>query len=155
MTTTGPRPADPARQPSLDDPDTGPFWRAAARHELCFPVCDACGTVVFYPRAHCPRCLGRDLTWQRSAGRGEVYSATTVRSSRDPAFRDLVPYVLALVDLDEGVRMLTHVLADDPDRVRIGARVRVEWQRCGETSLPVFRLDHGATGVRNGDGGAR
>ena len=132
-------PADVSRQPSLEDPDTGPFWRAAADHELRYPVCDTCGTVVFYPRAHCPHCLGRELTWHRSEGRGHVYSCTTVRSSRDPAFRSLAPYVVALVDLDEGFRLLTHVVTDGA-AVAIGARVTVDWQPCGETSLPVFRL---------------
>lgn len=139
--------ADPSRAPSLDDPDTAPFWAAAAERRLSYPTCDACGAVVFYPRGHCPRCLGRELTWHDSAGEGVVYSRTVVRNSRDPVFRDLAPYVIALVDLAEGFRMFSHVVGSPPEEVAVGARVVLAWQPCGPTNLPVFRLrDAGGDG---------
>lgn len=126
--------------PSLDDPDTGQFWQAVQDHRLTYQVCDRCTGVVFYPRAHCTHCGTDRLTVHESAGSGTVYSYTTVRQTPDRAFRPELPYVVAFVDLDEGFRLLTHVLPAS-DEVRIGQRVRLTWQDVGEVTLPVFHPD--------------
>ena len=127
--------------PSLDDPDSAPFWRATKEHVLRYQRCDDCGTIVFFPRRHCTGCLGSALSWHTAAGEGQIYSFSVVRLSRHPFFRTQVPYAVALVDLDEGFRMLSNILASgDPGAVlTIGQRVLVEWEDHGELSFPVFR----------------
>jgi uncharacterized OB-fold protein len=127
--------------PRFPEPDTEPFWRATASHELCYQVCRACGAVVFYPRGHCTRCAGRELEWKVSKGEGTVYTFTVVRQNGHPFFSTQVPYAIALIDLDEGFRMMSNVvgLADPGREMRVGMRVRVSWEDHGEISLPLFR----------------
>jgi len=110
-----------------------PFWEAAARKELVMQQCATCGNVQFYPRPMCLECRGTDLGWTAVSGDATVYSMTTVHVQIDP---DLVPpYVVALVDLDEGPRLLTNIDGD----VEIGVRVRVAWRdRDDAPPLPVF-----------------
>ena len=134
MTTQAQRPL-----PRFPEPDTEPFWRATKDHELRYPVCTACGGVVFYPRRHCPHCGSLELRWETSKGEGTIYTFSVVRQNRHPAFAPLVPYVVAWIDLDEGVRLLSNVVGVAPEEVRVGQRVRVTWEDHGEVSLPLFR----------------
>ena len=99
--------------PSLADPDTGPFWQATKAHELRYQVCDDCNTVVFYPRRHCTGCVGGALSWRTSKGEGAIYSYSVVQLSRHPFFGQKIPYAVALIDLDEGFRMLSSVVGVD------------------------------------------
>src|ERR671930_493823 len=123
--------AAPRPQPRFPEPDTQPFWEATKRHEL-----------IFYPRRHCPACGSLDTTWHLSTGEGTVYTFSVVVQSRNPAFADLGPYVLAYVDLDEGFRMMTNIIGvpDPVNTMRCGMRVRVCWQDQdeGQVSLPMF-----------------
>jgi uncharacterized OB-fold protein len=132
LMTNGERPL-----PDLSDPDTGAFWRAAQDHRLTYQVCAKCGRVVFYPRAHCPHCASQDLHGHDSEGRGTLYSYTVIRQTPHQAFQDDVPYIVALVDLDEGFRLLTH-LQSDPELAEVGQRVSLEWISRGGIELPVF-----------------
>lgn len=100
-----------------------PFWAAAAAGRLVLPVCDACGHHIWYPRSWCPVCGGDEVTWTEESGRGTVYASTVVRKAMGP-WRDAAPYVVAYVELDEGPRILTNVVTDDPGAVRIGDAVR-------------------------------
>jgi uncharacterized OB-fold protein len=127
--------------PRLPEPDTQTFWQATREHRLVYQRCAACGAVVFYPRQHCTRCGGDRLQWQAAAGEGTIYTFTLIRQNGHPFFKERLPYVLALVDLDEGFRLMTHVVGvDDPDRdVHVGQRVRLDWEDQGELALPVFR----------------
>ena len=124
--------------PTTHDPDTGPFWAATAEHRLTYQVCRACSGVVFYPRAHCTHCTSTDLEWRDSAGSGTIYTYSIVRDNRVPGFAELVPYVVAYVDVDEGFRMLTRIVGVDVDAVHVGDRVQVRWNDQGEVSLPEF-----------------
>lgn len=128
----------PRPQPRFPEPDTEPFWDATKNHELTYQVCDE-GHVVFYPRAHCPGCGSRSLEWKASKGEGEIYSFSVVRLNRHPAFAPLVPYAVAYVDLDEGFRILTNVVNADLESLKVGQRVKVDWedQESG-ISLPLF-----------------
>lgn len=130
--------ASAAPLPSTEDPDTGPFWKATAEHRLTYQVCRDCGGVVFYPRGHCTHCTSTDLEWRDSAGRGAIYTYSVVRDNRMPGFAELVPYVVAYVDLDEGFRLLTRIVGVDVDQAVVGARVEVRWNDQGEVSLPEF-----------------
>ena len=96
--------------------------------------CAACAAWVFYPRPRCSTCLSDALEWHTVSGRGTVYSYTVARQATHPAFAAEVPQLLAIVELDEGVRVTTTMVDVDPDDLRIGLPV-----------APVF--DHGDDGI--------
>lgn len=116
---------------------SAPFWRAASEGRLDMQFCPRCARYVHYPRPLCPGCLGR-LDWRTLSGRGTVYSFTVVHRAPSREFAD-VPYTLALVDLEEGPRLLARV-SDDPERVHFGADVVVQFERRGEFAVPVVAL---------------
>ena len=122
--------------PTLLEPDTQPFWEATKNHELRYQVCDDCDKIVFYPRRHCPHCMGLNLSWKTSQGEGSVYTYTVIRQIGHPAFRERAPYIVAWIDLDEGFRMLSTIVSDE---ITIGQRVRVTWDdQENDISLPLF-----------------
>jgi len=120
-----------------------PFWDAAKEHRLVFQRCRLCGTSVFYPRDTCPgpKCFGvGTLDWVESSGKGRVYSFTILYQPAHPSFADDVPYVLAIIEMDEGWRMDSNVINIDPTAVRIGMRVEVAWEDVTpEFTLPKFQ----------------
>ena len=115
-----------------------PFWEALEEGGLRLPWCPRCQAAVYYPRALCPRCHATDLDWIEASGRGRVYSHTTVRRPTRPFGTD-APFVVALVDLAEGARMLARITGVAPEEVRIGMAVTVGVTRVGELAVPVFR----------------
>jgi uncharacterized protein len=118
------------------DPTTAPFWRAAREHRLLVQRCRPCGTHQFYPRPFCLSCLAEDPEWVEASGHATVYSKTTVRIPVIPEMTP--PYVVAVVTLDEGPRLTTNLIGDEPE---IGDRVTVTWrERADLPPLPVFRL---------------
>ncbi len=122
--------------PAYGDPLTVPFWDAAARRELLVQRCRACGHHQFYPRPFCLACESPDVEWTRAAGTGTIYSMTTVHMQTAPELEP--PYVVAIIALDEGPRLMTTIIGGSS---RIGDRVRVAWrQREGLPPLPVFRV---------------
>ena len=132
----------PARPlPRLDEADTGDFWRKTRDKVLAYQHCEDCGANVFYPRRHCTGCLGSNLTWQASAGEGTIYTFSVVRQSYHPFFRTLVPYAVAWIDLDEGVRILSNItgVTDPGAELAIGQRVRVTWEEHEELCIPLFQ----------------
>ena len=120
-----------------------PFWDAAKEHRLVFQRCRLCGTAVFYPRDVCPgpECFGiGTLDWVEATGKGRIYSFTINYQAPHPAFADDVPYVLAIIEMDEGWRMDSNVINIDPKDVRIGMPVEVSWDDVTpEISLPKFQ----------------
>ena len=129
-------------QPRFPEPDTQPFWDATRENKLMYQVCNGCSGVIFYPRAHCPSCGGLENTWKESTGNGTVYTYSVVMQSRHTAFKDLGPYAVAYVDLDEGFRLMTNIVnVKDPIHdISCGMKVKVFWhnQGDGEISLPMF-----------------
>ncbi len=124
--------------PRIDEESRG-WWEALARHELYFQRCRDCGTKRLYPRALCPSCLSSATEWVRASGRGTVYSFTVTHQNQAPGFRDELPYVLAIVELEEGVRLMTNVVGAAPDAVRIGMPVQVVFDDVTpEITLPKF-----------------
>jgi uncharacterized OB-fold protein len=93
------------------------------RHELKLQKCGGCGAFIYYPRPRCPHCLSENLEWRNVSGRGKLYSYTVVRRASSRAFAD-GPYVLAIVELDEGPRMTTNLMAE-PEKIKIGMPVTV------------------------------
>lgn len=116
--------------------DTRPFWDACNRGELQVQQCRACGHRQFYPRGLCQRCKSEDLAWQPAEPRGHVYSFTIVHRAPTLAFRADVPYVIALVDLEAGVRMMMNVVNCDPESVAIGMPVNIVFEQRGEQAVP-------------------
>jgi uncharacterized OB-fold protein len=127
--------------PRLDEHDTSEFWRATRNKELKYQKCDDCGTLVFYPRRHCTGCTSGHLAWHVASGKGTVYTYSVVRQSYHPFFRNLIPYAVAWIDLDEGPRILSNIVGvDDPLLdVKIGQRVEVEWEEHDQLCIPLFR----------------
>ena len=123
---------------------TMPFWEAAARGSLVRPVCDACGRSFFTPQWACPHCHSEQWDYVPSDGRGVVYSATVVHRGPDETWA--TPYVLAVVDLDEGWTMLSRLAVDpaaEPNARYLGRRVSavfVDEERPPYRRLPVFAL---------------
>jgi len=135
----------------IADAVTQPFWDGCRDGRLLLQHCADCGAWQFYPRIVCVACLGRDLDWLPAAGTGTVYSKTVARRAVNPVFEGRIPLVVALVDLDEGPRMMTDIIVADPDAVRIGDRVEVAFTEVDAgVVLPTFRpvqskeaADHG------------
>jgi hypothetical protein len=108
--------------------------------ELRLQKCSSCGAVQFYPRAYCTTCRSADLRWQPASGDGLVYSYTVVRRAPSKALQEHAPYVLAVVELAEGPRVMTNIVGCDPADVRIEQPVRLEFASWnGEEPRPVFR----------------
>ncbi|ODV12258.1 MAG: hypothetical protein ABT20_04150 [Rubrivivax sp. SCN 70-15] len=114
--------AKPVPQP---DGISRPYWEGAILGEFRYQRCQACGKAQFYARNVCVHCHGRELAWQVAAGGGRIASFSVIHRAPIPAFAGDAPYVLALVDLDEGFRFMCNVLRCDPASVRIGMPVRV------------------------------
>ena len=119
---------------AFGDAITAPFWEAARERRLLVQRCRDCGRHQFYPRPFCLACGGTALEWVPSKGLATVHALTTVRIAVIPELQP--PYVVALVELDEGPRMTTNIVGG---ACRIGDRVRVAWrERSDLPPLPVF-----------------
>jgi len=116
------------------------FWDAAKRHELLVPRCRKCNSFFWYPRPACPKCWEEDWEWVAVKGTGRVHTFTIVRQPQNPSFNDDVPYVYAIIQLDEGVRMISNVIkCKVPDDVKVDMRVKVVFDDVtSEWSLPKF-----------------
>jgi uncharacterized protein len=115
-----------------------PYWDGAKRGELLFQRCGDCGHITHTPALVCAYCSSRNLSWERSAGTGNVYSWTTVWRPQTPAFT--VPYTAIIVDMDEGWQMLSNLIGCEDDEPHVDMRVEVEFHPISdEITLPYFR----------------
>jgi uncharacterized OB-fold protein len=120
-------------------PEAAPYWEGARQGKLLLQRCGACSRVRFYPRALCPTCWSDRVGWIEASGRGHVHSFTVIHRPPAPAFASQVPYVVALIDLEEGPRMMANVVGDGARDVRIDDAVRVAFEeRAGGFMLPQF-----------------
>jgi len=132
--------------PDVDWPPTREFWAAAARGALAIPCCDACGRYVWYPDGACRSCGASASTWTRVSGRGRLFSWSVVRRAFIPELGGDVPYVPALVAIDEdpAVRLVTRMVDCDPHALRVDMPVRVVFRPLrfadvsGEVVAPLF-----------------
>ena len=123
-------------------PWSKPFWEAAKRHKLMIQTCNDCGLKIFYPRKYCPDCWSANLGWFEASGRGKVFSYSITMAGVEERFAEDLPFVLALVDLEEGIRMMTNIVECKPDEVSIGMDVKVTFRDVtDEFSLPMFKLN--------------
>lgn len=115
-----------------------PFWEAAASQRLVLQYCTRTGRFQHYPRPVSIYCGGRELEWREVSGKGTLYAFTVTRRP-PPAFEGQAPYVVALVDLDEGVRFMSNLVNCDISQARAGMRVQVAWHQGGTPSpFPLF-----------------
>lgn len=135
----------PTKPVPAGDPALEPFLAAAREHQLVVQRCDGCGALRFPPRELCSACLATGSAWVRVSGRGTVFSFNVMHQVYHPAFATEVPYVVAVVQLEEGPRLVTNVVDCPPAEMRIGLPVDVVFEAVTpEVTLPKFRRRPGA-----------
>ena len=126
------------------------FWEAAGRGELSIPKCNGCGRLTWYPRETCRRCASTEFTWTTTSGRGTLFSWAVVIHPFLAQFADAVPFVPALVALEEdpAVRVVTRIVESEPDALRFDLPVEVVFRPLeftgveGSVMAPMFRPAH-------------
>lgn len=124
----------------MPDMDSKEFWDGCHRHELLIQRCDNCHSYRFPPEVICPVCFSTASKWTKASGKGIVYTFTVVRRATGPDWEADVPYTIAFIQLDEGVRMVSNVVGCKPEEIKIGMKVEVTFDDVTETqSLPKFK----------------
>jgi uncharacterized OB-fold protein len=129
MPTIAPTPTEVSR----------PFWDACKEHRLIMQQCAACANYMFYPAYMCPHCGCSELRWEQVSGRGSIHSITTVHHPADPVFAQSTPYVVALIQLDEGPVMMSNIVGEDRLDSSIGDRVEVTFEETNGITLPRYQ----------------
>lgn len=118
----------------------GEFYAHCLRRELRFQRCRGCGAWRHVPREMCPACGSWEWSWEPSSGRGRVFTWTVVTRALHPAFAGECPYAPVVVEMEEGVRILSRVVDCAPDALAIDMPVEVDFEERGPgVALPVFR----------------
>jgi len=116
------------------------FWKGTKEKKLLIQECKDCGSKIFYPRKYCPECWSSQLLWNEASGKAKIFSYSITYTGVEEPFYDDLPLVLALVDLEEGVRMMTNIVNCRPEEVYIGMDVEVTFRDVTkEFSLPYFQ----------------
>jgi uncharacterized protein len=117
------------------------YWQFCAQEKLCFQRCKDCGLWRHIPRPMCAGCNSLDWQWVQSSGRGKIFSWTVTRAPLHPAFAAQVPYALVIVELEEGVRLISGLKNCDVDHLELGMPVEVVFERLAENIfMPYFEL---------------
>ncbi len=134
----GPPSGPPPKPLPVADQDTKPFWEYTRKHELRVQKCQGCGKLFYPVSTICPHCLHMGADWAKLSGKGTVYSFIIARRPYHPAIP--VPYVVAIIALEEGIRMLSNVVECKPEDVKVGMPVEVVFEDLSpEFSLPKFK----------------
>jgi uncharacterized OB-fold protein len=123
-------------------PESKRYWEGCRNHELWLPFCRNCEALYFYPRDFCPTCFSWDIEWRKASGRGRIHTFAIQHRAWHPGWQDEVPYVTALVELDEGPRLYTNIIGIDPDPSQIHCDMPVEVifeDVTEEIALPKFK----------------
>ncbi|MGB0621559.1 MAG: Zn-ribbon domain-containing OB-fold protein [Myxococcota bacterium] len=129
----------PARPPIPKTEISQGFWDAIAEGRLAIQRCTSCGLLRHYPQLRCPSCHSPDSDWADVSGRGRVHSYTVAHRAFHPAWKDHVPYVIATIELEEGVRLVCDLLDADPDTIAIDQAVEVRFEDLpGQGPIPRF-----------------
>jgi uncharacterized protein len=125
-------------------PETVPYWEGTRAGELRIQHCKACGRHYFYPRPFCRYCSALDVEWTRSSGRARLISYV-INHRPLPGFEGVSP-VIALVELDEGPRLMTNIINVDPvpEALPLDMRLQVSFAERGDVMLPVFEPQESA-----------
>jgi uncharacterized OB-fold protein len=132
--------ADYAKPLPYPSPETQPFWDGCQRHELMLPYCGTCAEFFFYPRQFCPRCFSWEIEWRRCSGRGVLYTFAIQMRAQMAGFAP--PYVTAIVQLDEGPRIMTNLVGLEPlpENIHCDMPVEVTWEDAtADVTLPLFK----------------
>lgn len=122
-------------------PWTKGFWEGCKKNELRIQKCKDCNEFIMYPKLFCPKCLSKNLEWVKAKGTGKIYSYSVVHSYAPTQFADDVPYVVAVIDLDEGVRMMSNIVESALEKVKCDSRVEVVFEKMDENFVfPKFKL---------------
>ena len=133
---------DKAKAVPVPTPETQPYWDGCRRHQLLYQRCAACSSYGLGVFTVCAQCHATAPVWERSAGKGSLYSWTVVWRPPDPSFQ--VPYAPAVVRLDEGFWMMSAIIGCEPAELHDGLRVGVEFHRVSDDiTLPYFRPTSG------------
>ncbi len=136
--------ADYVKPLPVPDPVTQPFWDSLKAHEMKIQRCNDTGKFFFYPRGMSPFTLSDNISWETVSGKGTLHAYTIVYNQRAPGFADEVPYVVAMIDLDEGARMMTNLVGVEdvsPENIKIGSPVEIVYEDVtNDITLPKFRL---------------
>ena len=127
----------PVPRPS---PESALFWEGAKEKSLMVPRCESCGRFWFPPSQRCRHCLSPDFAWREVSGAGRIYSFVVFHRVYHPAFEADVPYVVAIVELDEGPRLLSNIVGAPPEDVRCDMRVRVVFEERDGVTIPQFAI---------------
>jgi uncharacterized OB-fold protein len=139
---TQPAPDSIPIPPPMPQPESDFYWEKCKGHELWLRHCKSCDKAYFYPRDICPHCFSRDTDWIQSSGRGTLHTFSIVHRGPTPAFRDRVPYVVAIVEVECGARIATNLVEVEPEptAIKVGMAVEVVFEDLNDTiSLPKFR----------------
>lgn len=130
----------PAKFEPVPTPDTAPFWEGTSLGELRLQRCGACGHAFFYPRAGCPGCGSTDVAWERASGRARLHTYV-INHRAAPGFEGQVPYAIAVVELEEGPRMMSNVVGvpNTPEALVLDMDLEVDFEPRGRVAVPVFR----------------
>jgi uncharacterized protein len=117
-------------------------WAAAGESRLALPYCERCSRYHWPPRAACPHCSSGVPTWRDASGRGKLATWSVVHRAVHPALKEAVPYIVAFVELDEGVRLFTNIVNALPDTLRAGMRVQCRFEATLDPAMhvPVFEI---------------
>ncbi len=122
-----------------DDPLWKPFWDATGENRLLYLRCNHCQNAFLPARDACPRCLSPHPQWEEASGQARLISWVVYHRAPDPAFKGRVPYTSAIVELDEGPRMITNIVGvDDPETLRIEQRLTLRIEREAGAAVPRF-----------------
>lgn len=122
------------------DPWTEPYWAGVHERKLLLQFCPDCQKHIFYPRRYCPFCSSEQVTWVQASGRGKVYAFTIVQNNAPSAFTEEMPFVIAIVTLEEGVRMMTNIVDCDPTAIYSEMPVIVTFEKLNDdVTLPKFK----------------
>ena len=118
---------------------SAPFWEATKTQQFVLQHCSSCGKTVHYPRALCPHCHSDSLEFKPASGQGEIYAFSVMHRPGNPTMTERVPYVVALIELEEGVRMMSNVVGCEHDDIQVGMKVQVTWEELSDgRNLPLF-----------------
>ena len=139
----GPLPEGAKPRPApVPDFESEAFWAATLEDKLLVQECSVCGRRQLYGRSLCTNCHSPALNWVETSGKGTIYSRTIIRQNPTRTFKHLIPFVVALIDLDDGPRLMSNVVGTPAEEVKIGDRVRVTFQPVSDAAaLPLFELD--------------
>lgn len=130
-----------AKPMPVKTPTSAPYWDALAQHTIRIQYSPSSGEYVFYPRVLAPRTLADDLEWREISGLGTLYTYTIAHRPVHPSFADDVPQILAIVEWDEGPRVSTEIIVDDPATLTVGMRVKPVFVDYPDDDVTMLRYE--------------